>query len=454
MIRDFFFKGASRLVAALAVSLVFGPRTAHAGNLDAFYVSAEAALQAGAVTATSSTGGSIWYNPAGLSQLSGTRVDVNVSAYTARFGANVGFDSSVEGTVENRLNLLAVDVVPAAFTIARRFGKVGLGLGVFVPVQNSVVLRTHLEAPAGPDGEPPLEFGYDSSSNTREYHLGPGIGWDPLRRLSIGASLLANYRTQFEATDVAATAAGPSGRASFSTHRSRESLGVGLELVLGAKWKLDDGWRLGAVVRTPSLRLGQAGKQIETELRVSPDGQAGQDIVFDETLSLGTQVLSPFRFHAGVSKEFERLRGALDLSLLLPYRNELFGIVERATWNARLGAQTELNPNWSVGGGLFTDRSFKEKPSDFLDKQIDFYGVTVAVDWMSSYGVYSKGKRQVAPPRALLFGTTISLSYGLGLGTIAGALVGPGMDGVDLRAHTSEVVAHEFSLHIASTLAE
>jgi hypothetical protein len=74
---------------------------------------------------------------------------------------------------------------------------------------------------------------------------------------------------------------------------------------------------------------------------------------------------------------------------------------------------------------------------------------------MQSYGVYSQNKKVLAEPKGLFFGTAVSLSYAIGSGTVAGAVVGPSANGdVELRANPADVLAHEFTLHIASTLSE
>ncbi len=443
------------LTAGVLISICTFAARVQAGNLDSFYVSGEAALSGGAVVASTSTGGSIWYNPAGLSQLGGLRFDVNVSGYAVRFGARVGFASTVPETSENRLGLLALDVVPAAVTITRRFGRVGVGLGVFVPSHNALMLRTHLQSPQDAAGTRALEFGYDSHNKSQEYHLGPGFGWDPWEQLSLGMSALANYHTELAVTDVTASVARDGNSSLVATHSSIDSVGVGLELVLGAQWRFLEHWTLGTVVRTPSLRLAQAGDRIRTELAVDTAGARRQDISFEETLSIGTQILSPFRFHVGISHKFSNLAASVEGSILLPYQNRVFDIREPATYNARAGLRAQLNEFWSLGGGIFTDRSNKGRPQDFLDKKIDYYGATIAVDWVNSYGVYARNRRVLEEPRSLVFGTTVAFSYALGLGWIAGALVGPGADGnVQLQPNLSDVVAHEFTLHIATTLSE
>jgi len=201
--------------------------------------------------------------------------------------------------------------------------------------------------------------------------------------------------------------------------------------------------------------LGYAAEQIDTEIVASSDGALNQTITFDENVALGTQLLSPFRFHAGLSRQVRDVTASVECSLLLPFDNATLGIHERATLNARLGLMSELNSTWTVGGGVFTDRSPAPLPEEFLDKKIDYYGATFAINWRTVYGIYSRGKGVLDEAQPLTFGTTLAFSYALGIGTIAGALVGPSSSGgIEVAAQPANVNAHEFLLHIATTIAE
>ncbi len=429
-------------------------RSAHAGNLDSFYVSSDAPLLGGAIVSSSAGGGSIWYNPAGLSKLSGTSLDVNVSGYAVRFGATANFDSAIAGATEHQLSLFNLDVVPAAVTLTRRFGDVGVGIGVFVPTQSEVVLRTQLTAPADATGTS-LDFGYDSNSRVQEYHMGPGIGWDPIESLALGASLLANYRTRHEAVDVTTTVESQTGQQSFSRHDTFDSIGVGLEMILGAKWEFTPTWVLGAVVRTPALRLGQVVDRVSTSLEAESGGSINHEIAFEESLAIDTAVLSPFRFHLGLSHSFGKYLASGEASVSLPMVSEEENLEQRTTWNARAGLKRTLSEHWAIGGGVFSDRSPSPDPTQFQDKQINYYGLTVAVDWKKKYGVVSKDEEMFDEPKWLVFGTTVALSYALGRGQLASARVGPDpMGGIVITPISSDVTAHEFTLHISSAISE
>jgi long-subunit fatty acid transport protein len=427
---------------------------AAAGNLDAFYMSGEAALQAGAVVATTETGGSIWYNPAGLAALKGTRLDVNVSGYTARFGAEAHFESTLPRADVTPLSLLNIDVVPAAVTLTRQWGEVGIGLGVFVPSQSGTDFRTYLDVPPDATGTS-MEFGYDSASSYQEYHAGPGVGWNPFEQLSLGASLLANYRTQSERTDRSATIVTPDGQQSRTQHHSLNSQGVGLEMVIGAQWQIAEAWRIGAVMRTPAFRLGQVAHRVDTDLQANSAGEIIESSNFQEEFGLDAQILSPFRFHLGLAYDIDRWSISAEGSLLTAFNNEAFGLKERTTWNLRAGAKYELNEFWTVGGGLFTDRSPIHEATEFQQARLDYYGTTLAIDWRRTFGIFSKNGEALDEPTSLFFGTTISFSYALGVGEVVGAQVGPGSDGDVLWIDTvSSVTAHELTLHIASTFGQ
>lgn len=445
-----------RLLSSLLPATAICAWTAgvQAGNADAFYLSGEAGMQAGAIVADSRGGGSVWYNPAGLASLSGTRLDVNVSAYAINFGAEADFDSTLPRAEETRLTLSDINVVPAALALTRRFGKVGVGVGIFVPTQSVVALRTYLEAPPDEEGTA-LQFGYDSTVRVQEYHLGPGIGWDPIENLSVGASLLVNYRTHYESVDVSSTIEDGGESYSSSNHWAVDSIGVGLEMVLGAQLQLTPRWRVGAVVRTPAVRLAQVHELVETELSASSTGELHESMVFDEAFDIGTQLLTPFRFHLGVSHELESLRASAEGSVTLPLENNLAGISQRLTWNARFGLRGNVAPAWTLGGGLFTDRSPSKAPTQFQEHQINYYGATVALAWLNPYGVYSRDGVTMDEPTSLIFGTSVAFSYAVGVGDLVSAEVGPDPAGGLLTTSiTSDVVAHEFSLHISSTISE
>src|SRR5688572_11088713 len=123
-------RGALGLVTASLATL--GPAKARAGNLDAFYLSGDAALQGGAITADVQGGGAVWYDPGGLAYITGLRLDVGVNGSAIRFGGTANLARPPPGTEVTRLTQLDLNVVPTALTVTRRFGPFGTAIGIFV----------------------------------------------------------------------------------------------------------------------------------------------------------------------------------------------------------------------------------------------------------------------------------------------------------------------------------
>lgn len=436
----------------LAVCLSTAP--ARAGNLDAFYLSGDAALQAGAISADVQGGGAAWYNPAALASLTGLRLDVGVNGYAVKFGGAADLAPPTPGTEVTRFTRLDLNVVPTALTLTRRFGPFGAAFGIFVPAQSASALRTHFESPPNEDGTQ-IDYAYDASTRFQSYHAGLALGFDATPRLSLGGSFLVNYQTLVDTLSTSLITTRPSGNLVQSSHYTLDSVQLGAEFIFGLRYTFLPGWRFAGVVRTPSILLAERTQVVDTSL-AGGTANADGSTQFTESLAIDTSIISPFRVHGGISHDFSPAwRGAVDASLLFPFRSEQLGIDLRATWNLRVGVRHQLAKRVALGGGLFTDRSPNGEPEDFQDTQLDFYGATIGVDLGTIYGVFAKNDVPYTEPKGLRFGTTFALSYAVGTGTIMQAQVAQAADGtVDRMNVPQHVVAHEFTLHVGQTVME
>lgn len=411
-------------------------------------------MQGGAITADSRGGGSIWYNPAGLGHIEGTRLDVNVNGYALRIGGTADFSPTDPSAEVTKLSRLDLTVVPTALTLTRRFGDVGVGLGVFVPSQSTTILRTRVDSTQAMNSTS-VDFGFDSTTRVQEYHLGPAVGWSPIQDLSLGASLLVNYRTLVEDTNFVVRAEEEGQEVGLVSHSTLDSQRFGLALALGGQWSVAPDWHLGFVVRTPALRLGEVVQQVETSLVASDPGTMSETIEFREALAINTSIWSPARLHAGISHDFANVHAALDANFQLPFQSEDLGLDFRPTWNVRAGARTPISPRLSVGAGIFTDRSPDATPDEFQESRLDFYGATIALDIGTTYGIHAKNDVPFERAKTLFFGTTIAFSYALGVGSIVNAQLGPAPGGgITFDNVPDDVIAHEFTLHFGSTVME
>lgn len=441
----------SRIVVALVVSALglLTPRIARAGNMDGFYLSGDAALIGGAITATARGGGAAWYNPAGLGHLQGLRLDASVNGYTLNFGGDPDLSTKNPNAVVERLTSLDLTVVPAALTMTAKFGKIGAAFGVFVPTQSKSVIRTKV---AIDDGNENLEFAYDLYSAYQEYHLGPSIGWAAAENLTLGASAFVTYQTLQHNETVFASL--ESANLALMSHYTRDWIQVGLEFIFGVQWRLSRSIRMGAVVRAPALRLGQDLQEITADVDALGN-TTNSSVNFSENLGISPSVVAPARFHAGFAYDLDDWRFAIDGSLQMPMKNDAISVDLRPVLNARLGGSKRLSDTMTVGGGIFSDRSPSRTPTTFGETQLDFYGITGSLTMGKLYKIVARGSDEFKQPRGLLFQTTVSLSYALGLGTIVSAELdtseGVGLAYSDVPAG---IVAHEISVHLGTTVAE
>lgn len=442
------------LVLSLISATWLSAAPARAGNLDAFYLSGDAALQAGAISADVKGGGAAWYNPAALASLTGLRLDVGVNGYALKFGGTADLAPPTPGTDVTRFTRLDLNVVPTALTLTRRFGPVGAAFGIFVPSQAASALRTHFESPSNEDGVQ-IDYAYDASTRFQSYHAGLALGFDATERLSLGGSFFVNYQTLVDTLSTSLITTRPTGNLIESSHYTLDSVQLGAEFVFGLRYAFLPGWRIAGVIRSPSILLAERTQVVDTRA-AGGAGTANGSNDFHESLAIDTSIISPFRVHAGLSHDFSPdWRGAVDASLLFPFESEQLGIDLRTTWNLRVGVRHQLGKRVALGGGLFTDRSPNGEPREFQDTQLDFYGATVGIDLGTVYGVYAKNDVPYAQPKGLLFGTTFALSYAVGTGTVMQAQVAQTDTGSVNRMNVPQnVVAHEFTLHVGTTVME
>lgn len=439
----------------LGAALFTSADYARAGNLDSYYLGVDATLQAGAITADTRGGGSTWYNPAGLAQSRESALDASIGAYSLRVGGHPDFEATGDDTQVTRLTSTDLKVVPAALSFVRRVGQLGIGLGVFVPSVQSLQLRTLVKtAPHDNDTNTP-RFGADVFGRSQDYHAGLAVGAQITPRVRVGASLFVNYMNQLTITEAGLSFPIPEGnRLSGTTHETIDWQQIGGQLVLGVQLQLDPLWHLGTVLRFPSLRVYEDYQRVALATWAF-EGQVAdvsQEIEFDERAGLSTAMLLPMRFHLGVSRKLDTGRVALDVNYQAPFHDERAGLSWKPTFNVRVGAQHAVSEEFILGGGLFTDHSPTRYTESLGESDIDFYGLTAALNFGTAYEVRPVGAA-TSKTSLLTLGTTLALSYAVGFGRIArGEVALGGPNGARLDLVSESVVAHEITVHLSSSL--
>lgn len=166
----------ARLRLAL-IPLLLAPAAAFANGTRLPNQNAEATARGNAFVATADNPSAIYYNPAGLTQLSGLQVQSDAYAILARYdyrpaggGANVEADRSVA-------------VVPQLYAS-------------FTPENSPLSYGLGLYSPFGQSSEWPDDSGFRTVATRNEITfltLAPTIAWKASDRLSIGAGLQINH---------------------------------------------------------------------------------------------------------------------------------------------------------------------------------------------------------------------------------------------------------------------
>ncbi len=181
---------------------------------------------------------------------------MNVSAYALGFGDHADEERRTRARRLRGSRCSTCATVPAAMSLTQRFGKVGVGFGVFVPNADATYLRTRAAAGSG-RCFPAVDFGVHIDSSEEEYFIGPSFGIQLGPGVDIGASLFVHYRTDLAVAAIDAAIEGDDGFAASVTSllnftiRSR----WGCSQCSGVQLRPSNKWQLGFTLRFPSFRV-------------------------------------------------------------------------------------------------------------------------------------------------------------------------------------------------------
>ncbi len=438
----------------VAVAAVGAPRSVRAGNLDSYYFDDTAPLQGGAVTADISTGGAVWYNPAGLAATNATRLDASVAAYGIRFGARTQVEASSPSARIERLEMIDLNIVPAALSAVRVWEPLSVGFGVFVPQQQSTVLRTRVVHASTADESPP-QLAVDAYGHSQTYAAGPAVAMTLDPRVRVGVALLGTYRNDLSLTDGALLVSIGGEKAEVVSHDMLDWQQFGVQAVLGVQLLPARAWKLGFTLRLPSMRIYELRQEITVDsvgaTAANDDDVVTLDSEFEEFDGFSPAIVGPPRFHAGLAHQRGRNRFAFDASYQAPFSSANPQVDWKPTLNGRIGWRHDVEGDVAVGGGLFTDMSPERRPGGSSNAQLDYFGLTVSLHLGTPYRLVASDPQERAPS-TFVFGTTFALSYALGIGRVEGARID--LSTIDLHSTTEDAVAHELFLHVASSLSE
>jgi long-subunit fatty acid transport protein len=378
-------------------TLLFPPSIAIT-NYDRVPVGQEEALEAGAFVARVGDTASGWYNPAGMATLTRTAIGASAS----------GFETdllSLEGIGKQRGGGMSIYQLPSFF------GAV-LGKEVIDSEQWRIGFTItkptswNQEIVGGLAGSTRISY----SSHVGLSTLVPmfSASYSPFASLRFGAGIgvaitsLSEIQT-FSEQDATTTTAN-----AFLRNLDGKGSIWNLTGTLGVQWDATEHIVVGAMMRTPGLKIIQSGSLTYQNV----DNRSTQGLVpgpWSQTFFTDREATFDYRLPLDVSvgvawrsKSFEaefdlRYHGAISEYMLLAsnqpirvtttdpatglpvYSTQPFpGVTNgaRTVWNYAFGGRYNLNQAWSFHGGFFSDASPTNAAGANLFRSVDMYGIT------------------------------------------------------------------------------
>jgi long-chain fatty acid transport protein len=297
-----------------------------------FTQGASAFGQAAAVTAHTNSPSTLFYNPALLTTLDGTRVEAGVTVLTF----DRRFTSSFDGDTHDMRDETKM---PASFYLSHRFrDDLAAGIGVFFPF--------------GLASDWPEQWeGRFLATRTEitTYTVNPAIAWQPLPRLSIAAGLDlvlfdATLRRHIDLTPLGLT--GVEARQEFAGDDNGLGWNLGLALQLTDRLNFGASWRSEVDLSVDGDARFSGVPGVAAALFPATGGRA--DLTLPEQLSFGLawQPIDPLVVEIGAHWEgwsaFETMRVGLDH----PVAGASEDLVARDwddTWSFNIGGRYAFN---------------------------------------------------------------------------------------------------------------
>jgi long-subunit fatty acid transport protein len=395
--------------------LLFPPSIAIT-NYDRVLVGQEEALEGGAFVARVGDTTSGWYNPAGMATMTRTAVGASAS----------GFETdllSLEGVGKQRGGGMAFYQLPSFFgavlgrdVIDSEHWRIGLTITKPTAWNQEVV--------GGLPGSTRISY----SSHVGISTLVPmfSASYSPFASLRLGAGIGVAITSLSEIQTLSAQVATPATAEAFLRNLDGGGSIWNLTGTLGLQWDATENIVVGAMMRTPGLKILQSGHLTYQNMdnRSTPWNQTfynDQEATFDFRLPLDVNVGVAWRskafeaefdlrYHSAIS-EYTLLGSSQPVRITttdpatgLPvYTTQAFAGVNngaRTVWNYAFGARYNLNELWSFHGGFFSDASPTNAAGANLFRSVDMYGITLGAkvrgDHLSgSFGLgYSWGSSQ------------------------------------------------------------
>lgn len=447
---------------AAVLTTLLASRAASAQNADSFFFGDEAALASGAVVASGSDSGALWYNPAGYGGLKRGLISASASTFGLRFRTIPRALRVRFGGQEHAVDLSSTDVisVPNAVVLATQIGdRYAVAAGLLQTARDLRAASGASPDAAGiVDGRPALVTQrIDIQKDEAEYHVGGAFAAKLDEKLKVGAGLFAVYaKSNINASyalGVRSNAVPPTDEVAFITQDARVTRSsIALGISLGAQYAVTPQINLGVTIRSPEIALTSSADGAATQGIASVGGAdpavANLSTELPPKDSAAGKLVRPTRVLLGAAylvAPRSWLEVGVDFAHGLP-RNEVRE-AQQPQVNGRVGLRYMLTPEWILGGGLFSDRGTTARLPDFITSdRVDYYGLTAGVSKRTPLALVKDPK-----PEALVLVTTFSLRSSIGFGEARAATID--LDNLTApRDDRSDVTYFEIMPYLGSTV--
>jgi hypothetical protein len=194
------------------------------------------------------------------------------------------------------------------------------------------------------------------------------------------------------------------------------------------------------------------GSEDQVDAGAVTGGQAGLTPRLSDASDWGFDVAEPARLRLGLAHRFGSASWVpLDLNARHEMTNRVFGIDRGWLFKARLGGRFAVDDGVAAGVGLFTDLDpGASAASEFLETRLDFFGVTVGVEYSSVHQLADD-----EDTNSVAFRTSVAVRYALGVGELGGLAVrfcDPTLSQDLVKTVPVDFTFHELGLHLGSAL--
>jgi hypothetical protein len=345
----------------------------------------QANLMAGAVTASTQAGPSMWYNPARLAFATDQRVMFAVS------GVGVALRHyKVPGLVtapNTNLDAKTTEILalPRATTLVVRAHRPRLhwGLGLFVPTRQDVVLQ----AGHNQDSSAANFNAYAIRERRASFHATGSVSYELNKRVQLGASLgyvTYSYFRMSQLTTAAYDSATGTASAVVTSSAQHDNLGYGLRPTLGISVQLVEGLTLGVSVSPPTMLFYAHVRDVSSSVSAADSGVIRLTPSARDHRGGTWDAVEPAIGRVGLAYATERMLWEIDGEISGGARSTDFDVDERVTGNVRAGCVAGLMRQLRLGFGFFTDLEHKQgQLKQVGDARMSGLGGTLGLNFIS-----------------------------------------------------------------------